>query len=219
MIPTKNLHWLIRAQLAKRGHLPQVRIAPGAAPGHIAALRETNSGGDGKDHTKPPKIWKPKVVGPGVGHRVGGNVTPHLNPAVGAIPPDFSDIGYTALESKLDQLVHGADEWTDQIPPGQLIPWRCRSVLTSRQTTLEAWWDQIQPRIDINIEPWIMRYVDSATEPFSMDLLRKALVDLATQWSFKQRLMAEEGLALLGRIKDGRREKTQSYWGGCFATW
>ena len=48
MMPTKNLHWLIKAQLAMRGgHKSHVRIAPDAVPGYIAALRETNVVGDG----------------------------------------------------------------------------------------------------------------------------------------------------------------------------
>ena len=50
MVPTENLHWLIRAQLAKRGgHRSQMRIAPDAVPGYIADLRETNVSGDGKE--------------------------------------------------------------------------------------------------------------------------------------------------------------------------
>ena len=87
MIPTENLHCLIRAQLAKRGgHRPHGRIAPGAVPGYIAALRETNSGGDGKDPSKPSRIWKHKGSGSGAERRVGENVSPRLNPAVGEIP-------------------------------------------------------------------------------------------------------------------------------------
>lgn len=75
MIPTKNLHWLIRAQLAKRGgHRPQVRIAPDAVPGYIAALRETNSGGYGEERAKPSHVWKPKTDAQG--HRDGENVDP-----------------------------------------------------------------------------------------------------------------------------------------------
>ena len=136
-----------------------------------------------------------------------------MNPAVGEIPPDFSNIGYTALESKLDQLAHGTDEWANQVVPAQLIHWHNRSALTSRQTGLEAWWDQAQPRVDVSIEPWITRLMDANPEPFSIDLLKKALVDLSQQGSSKQRLLAEEGLSYLDRTEDGHQAETQSYWG------
>ena len=118
MITTKNLHWLIRSQLAKRGgHRSQMRIAPDAVPGYIAALRETNLDGDGKERTKPVQIWKPKGGGPVLGHaevEVSFR-SADLNHAVGDVPVDFQDIGYTALEGKLDQLVHSTDcgpQWT-----------------------------------------------------------------------------------------------------------
>ena len=123
----KNLHWVIRAQIAKRGgHRSHVRIAPEAVPGYISALRETNSGGDGKGFSNPSRIWKPKGIGSAAEHRVGENVSPLLNPAVGEIPHDFSNIGYTALEIKLNQLAHGTDEWADQVAPAHLIPWNDR---------------------------------------------------------------------------------------------
>ena len=112
------------------------------------------------------------------------------------------------MEGKLDRLVHGTDEWADQTNPGQLIPWNDRSALTNRQTALEAWRDQAQPRIDVNIEPWVMRYMDIAAAPFSMDLLKNDLMDLASQGSSKQRLLAEEGLAYMGRAKYGHRKGT-----------
>ena len=214
MIHTKNLHWIIRAQLAKRGgHRSQVRIAPDAAPGYIAALRETNTAGDGKDTTEPSRAWEPKSVGQEAGHRTGETVKPDVNPAVGEIPPDFDDIGFAALEKGLGQLAHGTDSWTEQNVPDELVPWHDRSVLTTRQTALESWWDQTQPRIDIHIEPWIMWYVDVASEPFSIELLKRGLSDLSGQGSSKQRLLAEEGLVLLNSAIDGHQVVTQSYWG------
>ena len=58
MIQFKNLHWLIKAQLAKRGaRQSQVRIAPGAVPGCVADLRETDHTGDGAGKFKPRPKW------------------------------------------------------------------------------------------------------------------------------------------------------------------
>ena len=115
MIPTRNLHWLIRAQLAKRGgHRSQMRIAHDAAPGYIAALRETNlAGGDGKERAKPVQIWKPKGGGRFHVHTDGevSLMSADLNPAVGEVPADFQDIGYAALKGELGQLVHSTDRW------------------------------------------------------------------------------------------------------------
>ena len=175
MITTRNLRWLIRAHLAKRGgHRSQMRIAPGAAPGYIDALRETNLAGDGKGRTKPVQIWKPKGGDP-VHEHTDGEVSlmaADSNPAVGAVPADFQDIGYTALEGKLEQLVRSTDSWAEMDKPDQLIPWRDRSLLTSRQSALEAWRDQAHPRIDSSIEPWVVHFMDNSHLPFSIDLLK-----------------------------------------------
>ena len=200
--------------MAKRGgHRPQVRIAPDAVPGYIAALRETDDAGDGKDVTKPSRVWKPKGLGQESDHRTGVTAAPDLNPAAGEIPPDFTDIGLTALGERIDQLVHGADSWAEPNVPDQLIPRHDRSILTTRQTALESWRGRTQPRIDIHIEPWIMWYMDMASEPCSIDLLKRGLSDLSGQGSSKQRLLAEEGLVLLNSASDGHQVATQSYWG------
>ena len=214
MIPTKNLHWITRAQLAKRGrHRSQVRIAPDAVPGYIAALRETNSAGDGKDTTKHIIIWKAKGNGQDSDHRTGETVIPDLNPSADEIPPDFADIGYTALGTKLDQIAHGTDSWAETTDPAHLIPWRDRSISTPRQTTLGAWRGQSQPRIDAHIEPWAMRYMGKSSESFSLDLLKRGLSDLSSQGSSKQRLLAEEGLKALNSARVGHQGAIQSYWG------
>ena len=72
MIPTKNLHWLIRAQLAKRGgHRSHMRISHDAVPGYIAALRETNDSGDVEDRPKASLQWKPKAIQPQPAHNDG----------------------------------------------------------------------------------------------------------------------------------------------------
>ena len=65
MMPTENFHWLIKAQLAKRGgRKSHVRIAPDAVPGYIAALRETNVVGDGKVKRPNTLALKPKSTTP-----------------------------------------------------------------------------------------------------------------------------------------------------------
>ena len=97
--------------------------------------------------------------------------------------------------------------------PGQLIPWHDRSLLTNRQSSLEAWWGQAQPRVDSNIEPWVMHFTVKTQLPFSMDMLKDALSALSTRGSSKQRLLAVEGLAYLDQVKDGHQKETQSYWG------
>ena len=148
---------------------------------------------------------------------MGESVSPRLNPAVGEVPHDFSNIGYTSLESKLDPLAHGTDEWANQVDPTHLIPRRDRSALASRQTGLEDWWGQAQPRMNAIIEPWTMRYMDAYMdanpEPSSADLLKRALAELPQQGSSEQRLLAEEGLTYLESTKDGHQAETQSYWG------
>ena len=64
VMPTENLHWLIRAQLAKRGcHSARVRIAPGDLPGYAAFIRDTNST-NGGDAASPSKAdWAQKTNG------------------------------------------------------------------------------------------------------------------------------------------------------------
>ena len=196
-----------------------MRIEPDAVTGYIAALRETNSVGDGKDRVKQLQTWKQKVVNSAQG-RTDGEVTlapTGLNPAVGEVPADFNDIGYAALEGKLGQLVHSTDKWADLNRPEQLIPVRDRSMLAGSQTALEPWRGQAQPRIDSSIEPWVMHFMDNSPLSFSMDLLKDSLTVLPTKGSSKQskqRLLAGEGLTYLDQVKDGHQKETHSYWGG-----
>ena len=65
MIQTNHLHWIIRADLDKSGgHRSDMRIAPGAVPGYITTLRETNASGDGEEKPKHPHVWRNKVPKP-----------------------------------------------------------------------------------------------------------------------------------------------------------
>ena len=112
------------------------------------------------------------------------------------------------MESKLEQLVHGTDEWGDLTNTDQLIPWHDRSALTNRHTALEAWRGQAQPRIDSSIEQWAMRFMGSSSGHFSMDLMKNALSVLLPNGSPKQRLLAEEGADYLDQLKDGRQKET-----------
>ena len=58
MIPTNQLHWCIKAHLSKRdGRRSHTRIAPDAATGYIAPLRETNATGGGAGVPTQPK-WR-----------------------------------------------------------------------------------------------------------------------------------------------------------------
>ena len=94
MVPTKNLHWSIRAQLAKLGgnRPPQMGVSPDAVPGYIAAMRGGNSVGDGKDKVKQPLVWKPKSA-PVLNLQPGGEVRSEkdkTDPHVGLFPDDFA---------------------------------------------------------------------------------------------------------------------------------
>ena len=217
MMPTKNLHWLIKAQLAKRGgHKSHVRIAPDAVPGYIAALRETNLVGDGQGKTPNKPSWRPKASGIYVPKQDGDCVAVDpgsSNPSVGNIPPDFIDVGFTAMEKELDSLVHGNDSWTAVVDPLAFIPWHDRAALSDRQVSLESWWDQHQPQLHVDIEPWVMFFMDKSGAHFSKDLLLQALDSLKTQGSSKQRLLAGESIHLINSIQDGFQRETQSYWG------
>ena len=218
MMPTKNLHWLIKAQLAKRGgHKSHVRIAPDAVPGYIAALRETNLVGDGQVQNKGSKqVWKPKVS-EGLAPKQDGECVVaevySINPGVGIIPPDFIDIGFTEMEKDLNSLVHGDDSWAEIIEPSSSIPWHDRSILTDRQISLESWWDQQQPQLHVELEPWVMYFMGKSGAPFSKELLLQALDSLTTRGSSKQRLLASESIVAVTNIRDGFHRETQSYWG------
>ena len=154
MAPADNLHWLIKAQLAKRGgHRPHTRITPAAAPGYIAALRETNGGGAGS--TPQPK-WRPKA-NTGDVPQEGYNDLPVsvLNQAVRITPGDFVEIGFPPLERRLDKFVNGNDGWTEPTDADNATPWNDRSLLTDRQIALESGWDQHRPQSHIDMEPCV----------------------------------------------------------------
>ena len=212
MVPTKKLHWLSRGQA--RGHRSQMGIPPDSSPGYIAALRETNSAGDGKDKSKPVQIWKPKSAAPTHVHTDGEVLVrkTNTNPAAGDIPADFGDIVYAALENKLEQLVHSTDDCAAINTPEQLIQWKDRSLLPDRKTSLESCWGQAQPRISTFIEPWVMQYMVNSSLSFPTELLKAALTSLSVKGSSKQRLLAWEGLAYLDQVKGGHQKETQSYW-------
>ena len=217
MVPAKNLHWLIKAQLAKRGgHRSHVRIAPDAVPGYIAYLRETNQAGDGSNKREAPLAWKPKPK-PGKAPKTDGDssttLSAFVNPEAWPIPSDFVDVGFTVLENDLNALVSGSDDWSVPIEPDAVIPWHDRSVLTDRQVAIETWWDKHQPQLHIDIEPCVMFRMGKSGEPFSRESLVSALTSLSEMGSSKQRLPAAEALLVTGSRGGGFKRETQSYWG------
>ena len=84
---------------------------------------------------------------------------------VGPIPSDFANVGFSALERDLNALVSGSDAWTVPNEPDACIPWHDRSALSDRQVSLEARWGQQQPQPHVDIEPWIMYYMDHFLHP------------------------------------------------------
>ena len=117
------------------------------------------------------------------------------------------------MEKDLDSLVHGDDSWADIVEPPACIPWHDRSVLTDRQVSLESWWGQQQPQLHVDLEPWVMFFMDKSGAPFTKELLLQALDSLSTQGSSKQRLLAAESIISVTNTRDGFQRETQSYWG------
>ena len=210
-IPTKNLQWLIRVQLAKRcGHRPQMRIAPGAAPVYIYAIRETNDAGDGKVKSTHPPVWKHKNPPPSK-IQADGEVPREdqdTDPDVGEVHGDSAGIGYTALEIDLEKLVTCADEWAAINHPTLTIPWRDRSWMTDRQSSLESRW--AQPQLQSDIEQWAMFYVDRSQKPFSADLSVGALTTLSAKGTSKKRMLELDVLVCISHVKDGHGCGNQS---------
>ena len=202
MMPTKNLHWLIKAQPAKRGgHKSHVRIAPYGVPGYMAALLETNNVGDGHNRRNGPVIWKPKNSLAKVTKTDGDSsaLDPGCaNPAVGPVHPDFVNVGFAAMEQVLDTLVSGTDDWAVPCEPESSIPWRDRSVLSERQLPLETWRGRHQPHLHIDIEPWAMYRMDQSGADFSRDSLMGALDILPSRgppnngcWNLNLRILSK----------------------------
>ena len=217
VMPAKNSPWLIRAQLAKRGgHRAHARIAPGAVPGYIDAIRETRIPKGGDVPAPAQKIWKPKQPtkkpAPADWQR-DGTIYIVVNPAVGPVPSDFSNIGFASLEGDTGQLVDGPDEWTSVKEDAFAIPWRDRSALSDRQAALESWRDRHRPILQVNIEPWVMVYMDQSTKEFPMGVLKQSLAELSKKGSSKQRILPAYALVSLTQTKDGEHRATQSYWG------
>ena len=200
-MPTKNLHWLIKAQLAERGgRKSHVRIAPDAVPGYIAALRGTNSVGDGGNKREGILIWKPKNATGKVQKTDGdSNIAPFnfTNPAVGPVPSDFRDVGFAALEHDLNSLVSGSDARTVPLDPESFIPWHDRPTLTDRQLCLESRRHQHQPQLHAEIESCAMFQMGKSGMDFCKDSLVEALTLLTKQGSPKQRLLASESIAAI----------------------
>ena len=217
MMPKKNLHWIIKAQLAKRGgRKPHVRIAPGAVPGYVAALRETNQVGDGANKRDGPLIWQPKHTS-GKVQKTDGDASTNsqnfTNPAAGLIPPDFVDVGFKSLGKDSEALVSGLGAWAVPVEPESFISWHDRSVLTDRQLALESWWDQHQPQLHVDIEPWVMYQMGKSGDAFSKATLDSAMDTLSKRGSPKQRLLESEAVLITGATGDVFKRETQSYWG------
>ena len=192
-----------------------MRIPPDAVPGYIAALRETNASGGGKERTNPILQWKPKSP-PSAHTRKDGEVpfeSVQEKPDVGEVPGDFSDICYTSLETQLEQFVTSTDDWSQVGSPQASIPRRDRSILTERHTAMEHWRDQSQPRLRAIIEPWAMYFVGNADKPIAIDLLTDAVTELSTSGSTNHRLSALDALAYISHMKDAHHRDTQYYWG------
>ena len=157
---------------------------------------------------RTPQVWKPKAPLASPSHNDG-----EFPCGVTAPDPDFDGIGLAALESKLGRFVTSSADWPCLDSPEILSHWHDRSLLSDRQTPHEAQWDQTQHHVRLDIEPWIMRYMDNSPAPFSADLLNEAPTSLSLQGSSKHMMSPRGRLEHLVQTKDGHQKETQSYWG------
>ena len=114
---------------------------------------------DGQVKRSSHFVWKPKDT-KAQKNDGDSSVSDMTNPAVGPVPSDFIDVGFTALEQDLNVLVSGSDSRTVPDAPEFYIPWHDRSILSDRQLSLEAWRGQHKPQLHIDIEHWVMYHMD-----------------------------------------------------------
>ena len=189
-----------------------------AVPGRSAALRETNASGGGKDRHETSIQWKPKDLHLQNAHNDEElpQTNSHTTPEVGDIPEDFADIGFTAMEAPLCNLVSNTADWPYVEPSTKSNPWHGRAILTERQASLGTWWGQVQPELHSMVEPWVMRYVGASERPFPITLLMGALKAPPHSGSSKQQLLAIEASGVYTHRKDGHQRVTRPYWGKVF---
>ena len=128
-------------------------------------------------------------------------------------PPDFINVGYTAMEYDLGVLVYGSGEWAITVGQESSIPWHDRAALTDRQVLLESRRGHQKPQLRVDIEHCVMFSMGQSGESFSRDTLIKALEALSRRGSSKQRISDMGSANMINNTQDGFRRGTQSYWG------
>ena len=200
----QGLHWLILAQLARRGgHVSRSRIEPDAVDGYIQALRESNAkydSGAGKG------MWQPKGINSAAGE------TRRVNPAVGMPPGEFLEVDLTALERELEEALYANDEWIFEEHKAT-VDWKKADSLTRSQREVQDWWDACALPVHGALDSHVLNDLLTVGKPFGIEIVERTLNMLLEQGSEKEKALAGQALVDFKAVRAGKQCVDGVIWG------
>ena len=200
----QGLHWLILAQLARRGgHVSRPRIPAESVDGYTQALREAN----GKsDIVSTKTVWQQKAGNTAAGcQRV-------LNPAIGEPPSEFVEIDLTELENELESVLYANDDWV-HTTDNAVVDWARSEGLTREQLEVQDWWDASSLPVHGALETHVLNDLLTANKPCDMSTVEATLRNLAAQGCEKERCLADQALIDFKEVRAGRMKMDGVLWG------
>ena len=168
----QGLHWLILAQLARRGgHVIRRRIPPESVDGYIQALREANIK---PENANNKAMWHPKPTGANAGE------TRLLNPAIGMPPEEFIKVDLAELERDLENVLYADDNWIFDNPTAA-VDWACSDNLTKAQKNVQNWRGASTIPAHGSLETHVLNDLLTVGEPFEEKTARGTLKRLSTR--------------------------------------
>ena len=200
----QGLHWLILAQLARRGgHVSRTRIPPEGVDGYIQALREASAK---TDYGSGKMKWQPKSE-----HTASGECR-KINPAIGDPPSEFVEIDLTEMEQELESVLYATDAWVLSSPDAK-IDWSKVTGLTPEQVETQDWWDASGLPVHGALDTHILNDLVKQGKPFRTNTAEATLRNLACVGCEKEKRLAEQALIDLKRIRDGKQQAEGVLWG------
>ena len=200
----QGLHWLILAQLARRGgHVSRARIPVEAIDGYVQALRESH----GKNETNGGKTtWQPKSQTTASGQERA------LNPCIGAPPGEFVDIELTELERELEEVLYATDDWIFPSDTAS-VDWTRSETLSLEQMEIQDWWDSSALPVHGLLETHILNDLLTVGKPFTVKTVEDTLHKLTRNGSDKERRLAEQALIDFKEMRAGKQQVDGVLWG------
>ena len=200
----QGLHWLILAQLARRGgHVSRPRIPVESIDGYVQALREANGR---QDTVATKQIWQPKS-----GNTAAG-VNRLVNPVIGQPPNEFLDVDLTELEKELESVLYANDEWV-HVPNESVVDWTKAEGLTIDQMQVQDWWDSSALPVHGLLETHVLNDLLTAGAPFELSTVEKTLGNLALHGCERERRLAEQALIDFKEVRAGKMRTDEVLWG------